>query len=296
MSHNKDREFYRENVETLRSAFTEILHYHFLLLSALIPEMMDAIQTGISKALAEKSEEKEKLMAEIESFLDPRSDKATLFRIPRERAISSFSVGKAIEFNFKYLERGEPGALKAVLDHQQEAFELFVTMIPPQAGILRSTLNPFEIRMNGLVRNSNGVDRYQIEYLGAKENLMPSNLRLWIHKANVALDYLQDNPAPMPVIDLPIAIQQHECRRPVWNSTDNSFAELIVELHKKGYIDGQSPMDVLGAVAPLFDNVNPDGRTLWQGIANRSHKGNRFSCIPAAPKARKKTSLKSQNN
>jgi hypothetical protein len=114
-------------------------------------------------------------------------------------------------------------------------------------------------------------------------------LRLWIHKANVALDYLQDNPAPMPVADLPIAIQQQESRRPVWKSTDNSFAELMVELHKKGYIEGQSPMEILGAVAPLFENVNPDGRTLWQGISNRAHKGNRFSCIPEAPKARKKT-------
>ena len=288
MSYNKDREFFRENVETLRSAFNEILHYHFLLVSALIPEMVEAIQTGISKVLAERSEEREKVIAEIDSCLDPKSDKAALFRIPRERAISSFSVGKAIEFDFKYLERGEPGALKAVLDHQQEAFELFMTMIPPQTGILRNALSPFQIRMNALVRNSRGVDRYQIEYLRAKESQMPSNLRLWIHKANVALDYLQDNPAPMVAVDLPIALQRQEPKRPVWNSTDNSFAELMVELHKKGYIDGQSPMEVLGAVAPLFENVNPDGRTLWQGIANRSHKGNRFSCIPAAPKARKK--------
>lgn len=289
MSHSKDNDFFRENVETLRSAFAEILHYHFILFSALIPEMVEAIQAGISKVLAERSEEREKVIAEIDSYLDPKSDKGALFRIPRERAISSFSIGKAIEFDFKYLERGEPGALKAVLDHQQEAFELFVTMIPPQAGILRNTLNPFQIRMNALVRNSGGVDRYQIEYLRAKENLMPSNLRLWIHKANVALDYLQDNPAPMVVVGLPIALQRQESRRPVWNSTDNSFAELMLELHKKGYIDGQSPMEVLGTVAPLFENVNPDGRTLWQGIANRSHKGNRFSCIPAAPKARKKT-------
>jgi hypothetical protein len=125
---------------------------------------------------------------------------------------------------------------------------------------------------------------------------MPSNLRLWIHKANVALDYLQDNPTPLPVVDLPMAIQKQASKRPVWNSTDNSFAELMVELHKKGYIDGQSPMEVLGTVAPLFENVNPDGRTLWQGISNRSHKGNRFSCIPTAPKARKKTSLKSKNH
>jgi hypothetical protein len=291
MSHGKDSEFFRENIETLKSAFTEILHYHFLLVSALIPDMVEAIQSSISKALAERSEESDKVIAEIDSCLDPKSDKAVFFRIPRERVISSFSVGNAIEFDLKYLERGEPGALKAVLDHQQEALELFLTMIPPQMGS-RNTFNPFQIRINALVRNSGGVNRYQIEYLKTKENLMPSNLRLWIHKANVALDYLQDNPAPMPVVDLPIAIQQQECRRPVWNSTDNSFAELMVELHKKGYIDGQSPMEVLGAVAPLFENVNPDGRTLWQGIANRSHKGNRFSCIPAAPKARKKTSLK----
>jgi hypothetical protein len=132
MSHGKDSEFFRENVETLRSAFAEILHYHFLLFSALIPEIIEAIQAGISKALAERSEERAKAVAEIDSYLDPKSEKAALFRIPRKKAISSFSVGKAIEFDFKYLERGEAGALKAVLDHQQEAFELFVTMIPPQ--------------------------------------------------------------------------------------------------------------------------------------------------------------------
>jgi hypothetical protein len=289
MSHSNDREFFRENVDTLRSAFNEILHYHFLLLSAFIPEMVAAFQAGISKALAEKSEESEKFLAELDSFLDAKSNNDVLYRIPRERAISSFSVGKAIEFDFKYLERGEAGALKAILDHQQEAFELFMTMLPPQMGIPRDALDPFQIRMNALMRNSGGVDRYQIGYLRAKESLMPSHLRLWIHKANVALDYLQDNPAPMPVVDLAIALQRQESRRPVWNSTDNSFAELMVELYQKGYIDGQSPMEVLGAVAPLFENVNPDGRTLWQGIANRAHKGNRFACIPAAPKARKKT-------
>ena len=289
MSHSKDREFFRENVETLRSAFNEILHYHFLLVSALIPEMVEAIQTGISKVLSERSEEREKVTLELNSLLDPQSDKAIFFQMPRETVISSIDVAKAIEFDFRYLEKGEVEALKAILDHQQEAFEFFMTMIPSQVGIPRETLDPFQIRMNALVRNSGGVDRYQVEYLRAKESQMPSNLRLWIHKANVALDYLQDNPAPMSVVDLPIALQRQESKRPVWNSTDNSFAELMVELHKKGYIDGQSPMEVLGAVAPLFENVNPDGRTLWQGIANRSHKGNRFACIPAAPKARKKT-------
>jgi hypothetical protein len=289
MSHSKDREFFRENVETLRSAFNEILHYHFLLVSALIPEMVEAIQTGISKVLSERSEEREKVTLELNSLLDPRSDKAIFFQMPRETVISSIDVAKAIEFDFRYLEKGEVEALKAILDHQQEAFEFFMTMIPSQAGIPRETLDPFQIRMNALVRNSGGVDRYQVEYLRAKESQMPSNLRLWIHKANVALDYLQDNPAPMVAVDLPIALQRQESKRPVWNSTDNSFAELMVELYKKGYIDGQSPMEVLGAVAPLFENVNPDGRTLWQGIANRSHKGNRFACIPAAPKARKKT-------
>ena len=59
------------------------------------------------------------------------------FQIPQERGISSIDVAKAIEFDFKYLEKGESGALKAVLDHQQEAFELFMTMIPPQVGIPR---------------------------------------------------------------------------------------------------------------------------------------------------------------
>jgi hypothetical protein len=289
MSYSKDREFFRENVETLRSAFNEILHYHFLSLSAFIPEMVEAIKAGLSKTLAERSEKGEKVMPEIDSLLDPQSDKAIFFQMPRETVISSIDVARAIEFDFKYLEKGEVGALKAVLDHQQEAFELFLTMVPSQMGILRETLDPFQIRLNARVQNSGGVDRHQIEYLRAKESLMPSNLRLWIHKANVALDYLQDNPAPMPVVDLPIALPRQESKRPVWNSTDNSFAELMVELHKKGYIDGQSPMEVLGAVAPLFENVNPDGRTLWQGIANRSHKGNRFACIPAAPKARKKT-------
>ena len=295
MSHGKDIEFLKENIETLRNAFNEILHYHFLLISNLIPQMVEAFQAGVTKALDEKSEESEKFLAELDSLLDARSDKALIYRTPQEGAISSFSLGKAIDFDFKYLERSESGSLKSVLDHQQEAFELFLTTIPQQVGIPQNNVNPFQIKMNALVRNSSGVHRYQIGYLKAKESVMPSNLRLWIHKANVALDYLQTNTAPLPVVDLPITIQHRESRRPVWKSTDNSFAELMVELHKKGYIDGQSPMEVLGAVAPLFENVNPDGRTLWQGISNRSHKGNRFSCIPAAPKARKKTSLKGKN-
>jgi hypothetical protein len=291
MSHGNDIAFFRENIETLRSAFNEILHHHFLLFSSLIPKMVETFQTRTTKALAEKSEESEKYLAGLETLLDPKS---LFYRIPQEGAVSSFSLGKAIEFDYKYLERGESGALKSVLDHQQEAFELFLTTITQQLGIPEETINPFQIRLNALVPNSSSVDRYQIGYLRAKESAMPSNLRLWIHKANVALDYLQDNPAPMPVADLPIAIQQQESRRPVWKSTDNSFAELMVELHKKGYIEGQSPMEVLGAVAPLFENVNPDGRTLWQGISNRAHKGNRFSCIPEAPKARKKTGLKNK--
>ena len=292
MSHSTDREFFRENVDTLRTAFNEILRYYFLSLSAFTPEMFEAMQARLSEAFAERSEAGDKVISEIANLVDPRSDQAALYRIPRETLISSADVAKAIEFDYKYLERGESGALKSVLDHQQEAFEHFFRMIPSQMGIRRDVLDPFQIRMNALVQNSKGVDRYQIEYLRAKENAMPSDLRLWIHKANVALDYLQGNPAPPPIVDLPIAIQPRESSRPVWKSTDNSFAELIVELHKKGYIEGQSPMEVLGAVAPLFENVNPDGRTLWQGISNRAHKGNRFACIPAAPKARKQTGIK----
>ena len=293
MGHGNDIAFFRENIETLRSAFNEILHHHFLLFSNLIPKMVEAFQTSTTKALAEKSEKSEKFLAGLETLLNARS---LFYRIPQEGGVSSFSLGKAIEFDYKYLERGESGALKSVLDHQQEAFELFLTTIPQQVGIPEKAINPFQIRLNALVRNSSGVDRYQIGYLRAKESAMPSNLRLWIHKANVALDYLQDNPVPpqLPMTDLPIVIQPLESKRPVWSSTDNSFAELMVELHKKGYIEGQSPMEVLGAVAPLFENVNPDGRTLWQGISNRAHKGNRFSCIPEAPKARKKTGLKNK--
>jgi hypothetical protein len=52
---------------------TEMAAYFDYPLSALIPEMVEAIQSGISKALAERSEEKEKVIAEIESFLDPGS-------------------------------------------------------------------------------------------------------------------------------------------------------------------------------------------------------------------------------
>lgn len=76
--------------------------------------------------------------------------------------------------------------------------------------------------------------------------------------------------------------------RPVWNSSDVDFAQLFVELYKKGYIKGQSPTDVLNTTAPLFENVSPDGHNLWQGIQNRAHKSNRFSCIPEASKRRKR--------
>jgi hypothetical protein len=289
MSPREIRDFYRENVETLRTAFQEILHQHFLLLSAFVPKMVDSIKASLSGSLSEGSEDGEKITSALNTLLVPGIENAVFYQMPRETVISSIDVAKAIEFDFRYLEQGDIAALKDVLDHEQEAFELFLKMIPPQIGIAREILDPFQIRMNALVQNSRGERRFQVEYLKAKEDLMPTNLRLWVHKANVALDYLQDNPAPIPVVDLPIPVSRPETRRPIWISTDNSFAELIVELHKKGYIDGQSPMDVLAAIAPLFENVNPDGRTLWQGIANRAHKGNRFSCIPTAPKPRKKT-------
>jgi hypothetical protein len=183
------------------------------------------------------------------------AENAIFYETPRATVISSIDVAKAIEFDFRYLAQGDVAALKDVLDHQQEALERLMAMIPPQLGIGREILDPFQIRMNALVQNSRGEKRFQVEYLKAKEDLMPTNLRLWVHKANVALDYLQDNPAPVAVVDLPVPVSRPETRRPVWSSTDNSFAELIVELHKKGYIDGQSPMDVLAAVAPLFENV-----------------------------------------
>ena len=288
MSPREIRDFYRENVETLRSAFQEILHHHFLLLSAFIPKIVETIKAALSESLSEASEERGKTTPAINALLIPDAENAIFYETPRATVISSIDVAKAIEFDFRYLEQGDVAALKDVLDHQQEALEHLMVMIPPQLGIGREILDPFQIRMNALVQNSRGEKRFQVEYLKAKEDLMPTNLRLWVHKANVALDYLQDNPAPVAVVDLPVPVSRPETRRPVWSSTDNSFAELIVELHKKGYIDGQSPMDVLAAVAPLFENVNPDGRTLWQGIANRAHKGNRFASIPAAPKPRKK--------
>ncbi len=251
--------------------------------------MVESIKASLSESLSDGSEDGEKITSALNTLLVPGTENAVFYQMPRETAISSIDVAKAIEFDFRYLEQGDIAALKSILDHEQEAFELFLGMIPPQLGIAREILNPFQIRMNALVQNSRGEMRFQVEYLIAKEDLMPTNLRLWLHKANVALDYLQNNPAPVAVVDLPIPVSRPETRRPVWSSTDNSFAELIVELHKKGYIDGQSPMDVLAAIAPLFENVNPDGRTLWQGIANRAHKGNRFSCIPTAPKPRKQT-------
>jgi hypothetical protein len=290
MSPRENRDFYRENVETLRTAFQEILHHHFLLLSAFVPKMVETIKASLSESLTDGTEiEGEKVTSALNTLFIPNTENAIFYQMPRATAISSIDVAKAIEFDFRYLEQGDIAALKDVLDHQQEAFELFLTMIPSQLGIAREILDPFQIRMNALMQNSKGEKRFRVEYLKSKEDLMPTNLRLWVHKANVALDYLQDTPAPTAVVDLPIPISRSETRRPVWSSTDNSFAELIVELHKKGYINGPSPMDVLGAVAPLFENVNPDGRTLWQGIANRAHKGNRFSSIPTAPKPRKKT-------
>lgn len=288
MTPRENKDFYRENVETLRSALQEILRHQFLLLSASIPKIVETIKAALSNSLSEASEERENTTPAINPLLVPDAENAIFYETPRTTVISSIDVAKAIEFDFRYLDQGNVAALKDVLDHQQEAFERLLAMIPPQLGIAREILDPFQIRMNALVPNSKGERRFQVEYLNAKEDLMPTNLRLWVHKANVTLDYLQDQPAPAVVVDLPIPVSRPETRRPVWSSTDNSFAELIVELHKKGYIDGQSPMDVLAAVAPLFENVNPDGRTLWQGIANRAHKGNRFSSIPAAPKPRKK--------
>ena len=95
--------------------------------------------------------------------------------------------------------------------HTAENFcTLFLRMIPPQLCIAKETLESFQPRMNALVPNSRGEKRLQVEYLKSKEYQMPTNLRLCVHKANVALDYLQDNPAPVAVVDLPILVSRPE--------------------------------------------------------------------------------------
>ena len=193
MTPREIRDFYRENVDTLRSAFQEILHQHFLLLSAFVPEMVDSIKASLSESLTERSEDGERTTSALNTLLVSGAENAVFCQMPRETVISSIDVAKAIEFDFRYLEQGDIAALKDILDHEQEAFELLLTMIPRQLGIAREILDPFQIRMNALVQNSRGEKRFQVEYLKPKEDLMPTNLRLWIHKANVALDYLQDN-------------------------------------------------------------------------------------------------------
>jgi hypothetical protein len=67
MSPRENRDFYRENVETLRSAFQEILHHHFLLLSAFIPKIVETIKAALSESLSEASEERGKTTPAIDA-------------------------------------------------------------------------------------------------------------------------------------------------------------------------------------------------------------------------------------
>ena len=73
MSHGKDMEFFRENVETLRSAFNEILHHHFLLLSALIPENGGGhSDEAYPKLLLKDLRKGKRYLAGLNSLLDPQ--------------------------------------------------------------------------------------------------------------------------------------------------------------------------------------------------------------------------------
>lgn len=94
-----------------------------------------------------------------------------------------------------------------------------------------------------------------------------------------------------------------------WIAPDNAFADLIVELRKKGYIAAGSDMEALEMAAPHFENVNKDPRVLIQGLSGKTANGGRdfedippckdikpdqqagnFSTIPAAKKRRKERS------
>ena len=66
-----------------------------------------------------------------------------------------------------------------------------------------------------------------------------------------------------------------------WIAPDNAFADLIVELKRKGYIAAGSDMEALSMAAPHFENVNQDAETLWKGLKNKDTFGNRqFSDMP----------------
>ncbi len=72
-----------------------------------------------------------------------------------------------------------------------------------------------------------------------------------------------------------------------WIAPDNAFADLIVELRKKGYIAATSDTEALNIAAPHFTDVNRDGDTLLQGVNNREYLGTgrgkaSFKEIPAA--------------
>jgi len=72
-----------------------------------------------------------------------------------------------------------------------------------------------------------------------------------------------------------------------WIAPDNAFADLIVELRKKGYIAATSDTEALNIAAPHFTDVNRDGDTLLQGVNNKEYLGTgrgkaSFKEIPAA--------------
>jgi hypothetical protein len=56
MGPGENRDFCRENVETLRTAFPEILRHHFLMLSDFVPKMAETIKASLSESLADKTE------------------------------------------------------------------------------------------------------------------------------------------------------------------------------------------------------------------------------------------------
>jgi hypothetical protein len=85
MSPREIRDFYRENVETLRTAFQEILHQHFLLLSAFVPKIVDSIKASLSGYLSEGSEDGEKITSALNTLLVPGIENAVFTRCPGRR-------------------------------------------------------------------------------------------------------------------------------------------------------------------------------------------------------------------
>ena len=110
---------------------------------------------------------------------------------------------------------------------------------------------------------------------------LPLDAQLGLERANYLLRWVQTYGSPKDEAGDLAPRQLDNSGLIRWISVDNAFADLIVELRKKGYIAADNDTEALEMAAPHFTDVNRNARVLIQGLGGKNRSGGRnFESIP----------------